>query len=366
MGAHQMRSDLERQSDLGRDAGKTPLVVRDCGLPKAAGLYDPAQRARCLRRRLRRQHQGPEVPRDRRRTRLQILRQPRPSRRGRRRPACRRRRRHPDPDPATRSSRKTAAKLGVDLPEPGHYAVGHIFLPRDAAGAGQGAGDRRPRARRRGPDPARLARRADRQPLPRRERHADRAGPPPGSSSAAPKDIADQDDFERQLFVARKEMSNAVYGMRRPEHRRLLPGVAVVPHHRLQGPAAGRPGRRLLPGPAAIRDFESRRWRWCTSASRPTPSRRGSWPIPTGSSPTTARSTRCAATSTGWRRARRSVESELFGADSRQDVADHPEGQSDTACLDNALELLVRGRLLAGPRDDDADPGGVGRQSADG
>ena len=47
------------------------------------------------------------------------------------------------------------------------------------------------------------------------------------------------------------------------------------------------------------------RWRWCTSASPPTPSRRGSWPIPTAWSRTTARSTRCAATSTGWRRGRR-------------------------------------------------------------
>jgi hypothetical protein len=38
------------------------------------------------------------------------------------------------------------------------------------------------------------------------------------------------------------------------------------------------------------------------------------------------------------------------------------EGQSDTACFDNALELLVHGRLLAGPCGDDADPGSLGRQ----
>ena len=48
----------------------------------------------------------------------------------------------------------------------------------------------------------------------------------------------------------------------------------------------------------------SRRWRWCTSASRPTRSRRGRWRIPTATSRTTARSTRCAATSTGCARAR--------------------------------------------------------------
>ena len=43
----------------------------------------------------------------------------------------------------------------------------------------------------------------------------------------------------------------------------------------------------------------SRRWRSCTSASRPTRSRRGRSRIPIATSRTTARSTRCAATSTG-------------------------------------------------------------------
>ncbi len=48
----------------------------------------------------------------------------------------------------------------------------------------------------------------------------------------------------------------------------------------------------------------NRPWRWSISAFPPTPSRAGRWPIPIASSATTARSTRCAATSTGWRRAR--------------------------------------------------------------
>ena len=87
----------------------------------------------------------------------------------------------------------------------------------------------------------------------------------------------------------------------------------------------------------------SRRWRWCTSASRPTPSRRGSWRIPTAWSPTTARSTRCAATSTGWRRAQASVSSPLFGDDIAKLWPISYEGQSDTACFDNALEFLVMG-----------------------
>ena len=50
-------------------------------------------------------------------------------------------------------------------------------------------------------------------------------------------------------------------------------------------------------------DLEDEAWRalspWCTAASAPTPSPRGRWLTPTGSSPTTAKSTRCKATATG-------------------------------------------------------------------
>jgi glutamate synthase domain-containing protein 1 len=107
------------------------------------------------------------------------------------------------------------------------------------------------------------------------------------------------------------------------------------------------------------------RWRWCISASRPTPSRPGRWRIPTAWSPITARSTRCAATSTGWRRG------QAFGGVGtvRQDIDKlwpiSYEGQSDTACFDNALEFLVQGGYRCRTRDD-ADSGSLGRQSADG
>ncbi len=47
------------------------------------------------------------------------------------------------------------------------------------------------------------------------------------------------------------------------------------------------------------------RWRSCTRASRPTPSRAGRWPTRSGSSPTTARSTPSWATATGCAPARR-------------------------------------------------------------
>jgi glutamate synthase (NADPH/NADH) large chain len=87
----------------------------------------------------------------------------------------------------------------------------------------------------------------------------------------------------------------------------------------------------------------------------------GSCRIPTGWSPITARSTRCAATSTGWRPAGLGS-SPLFGDDIEKLWPISYEGQSDTACFDNALEFLVHGRLFACPCGDDADPGSLGRQ----
>ena len=54
-----------------------------------------------------------------------------------------------------------------------------------------------------------------------------------------------------------------------------------------------------------------------------------------------AKSTRCAATSTGWRR-RASVHSG-YGKDISRLWPISYEGQSDTACFDNALEFLVQG-----------------------
>ena len=58
---------------------------------------------------------------------------------------------------------------------------------------------------------------------------------------------------------------------------------------------------------------------------------------------TTARSTRCAATSTGWRARQAIGRMPLFGDDISKLWPITYEGQSDSACFDNALELLVQG-----------------------
>ena len=67
-----------------------------------------------------------------------------------------------------------------------------------------------------------------------------------------------------------------------------------------------------------------------------------------------------------WMAARQaSVSSPKFGADIAKLWPISYEGQSDTACFDNALEFLTMGGYPLAHADDDDDSGGVGRQSAD-
>ncbi len=101
-------------------------------LPAAQGLYDPAnEHDACgvgfvAHIKGKKSHAivaaGPEDPRE-----------PRPSRRGRRRPADGRRRRHPDPDPGRASTARRWRSRASTLPPPGEYGVGMIFLPKEHA-----------------------------------------------------------------------------------------------------------------------------------------------------------------------------------------------------------------------------------------
>jgi glutamate synthase (NADPH/NADH) large chain len=87
----------------------------------------------------------------------------------------------------------------------------------------------------------------------------------------------------------------------------------------------------------------SRRWRWSTSGSRPTPSRPGSCAHPYrmvahNGEINTLRG------NVNWMAARQaSVSSPLFGDDISKLWPISYEGQSDTACFDNALEFLFQG-----------------------
>ena len=106
--------------------------------------------------------------------------------------------------------------------------------------------------------------------------------------------------------------------------------------------------------------------RWSTSASRPTPSRRWQLAHPYrfiahNGEINTVRG------NVNWMNARRrTLESDAARRRPRQDVADHPARPVGHRLPRQRARAAGRRRLLAAARDDDADPGGLGRQSADG
>ena len=115
------------------------------------------------------------------------------------------------------------------------------------------------------------------------------------------------DKFERKLFLVRKVISQPHL---RPVRRRaketgFYPVSLSSSDHCLQGHVPGLSGRhllsRILPDPRGSKVP----WRSCTNGFRPIRFRGGSCRTPIGLSPIMARSTRCAATTTGWRRDRR-------------------------------------------------------------
>ncbi len=104
------------------------------------------------------------------------------------------------------------AELGFDLPAPHQYAVGHVFMPRDAEGQRI---IRETFARvfvEEGLSVSRLARRADRQFDARLFGAADRAAPCAGLHRPRAGWRRHDDDYERRLYVARKRVSNTIFG----------------------------------------------------------------------------------------------------------------------------------------------------------
>ena len=140
------------------------------------------------------------------------------------------------------------AKLGFDLPAPGHYAIGQFFMPRQAA------------ARRQAREIVEEAVAAEGlNVLGWRDVPVDNSGLGERVKAVEPvmqqifvgrpADVASEDDFERRLFVARKVVSNRVYAIGSRGDPGVLPGLDVGPHHRLQRHGAGAPARALLPRP---------------------------------------------------------------------------------------------------------------------
>ena len=254
------------------------------------------QRARRLRRRLRRPHQGREEPRHRA-AGPEDPREPRPPRRRGRRQADGRRRRHPDPAARRavprgdgQAGRRPAAARRIrrrhDLPAQGTRLAPGLRAGNRARHQGRrpgAAGLARCAGQPRDADVARRAREgADPAPgLHRPRQRRDRAG------RAGAQALRDPQDGQRRHP---EPEAQAQQGILRSEH------VAAA---RWSTRACCWPTRSARTTSTCRTSAASRPWAWCTSASRPTPSPSGRWPTRTATSPTTARSTRSRATTTG-------------------------------------------------------------------
>ncbi|WP_264049060.1 glutamate synthase large subunit [Methylobacterium flocculans] len=320
-----------------RDGG-APLIVRDRALPKAQGLYDPARESDAC-------GVGFVADMHDRRTHaivqqgLQILRNL--DHRG-----------AVGADPKMGDGcgilvqiphaffKAECEALGITLPEPGHYGVGQFFMPKDAEARG-------------------LVEQIVEQAL------ADEGLPflgwrdvpvDPSDLGAMvletepchrqifigrPATVADEDAFERRLFTARKVISNKVYGLKDERTSTYYPvslstrtivykGMVLV--DQLGEYYRDLQDERFVSGLALVHQ------RFATNTF---PTWRLSHPyrmVAHNGEINTLRG------NVNWMAARQaSVDSELFGNDISKLWPISYEGQSDTACFDNALEFLVQG-----------------------
>ena len=347
--AEQRRTTMGTQRfDVGASASPAERTVKDSPVefplwptvPAAQRPVRSAPREGFLRRRLHRRHQGPQVAQDRRgRDRDPV--QSRASRRGRRRPARRRRRRHPGADAAQVLRRARPPNSASRCREPGHYAVGYVFMPHD-------------------PEWRKVILDIYAEKMPQEGLTLLGWRDVPHDNSSLGESVKPTEPFHMQVFIGRGPNDRLRGRVRAPA---LHPAQGHLRRRRTASASGGsrtttscrcraaRSSTRACSSPTSsastIPTCTSRtsrpRSRWCTSASRPTRSRAGRWRTPIAWSRTTARSTRCAATSTGWRRGRPRSSSKLFGDDITKLWPISYEGQSDTACFDNALEFLVQG-----------------------
>ncbi|MFN3855950.1 MAG: glutamate synthase large subunit, partial [Phreatobacter sp.] len=236
--------------------------------------------------------------------------------------------------------RKEAARLGFALPEPGHYAVGYFFFPRDP----DGQAIVKETIEKVVADEGQVL-------LGWREVPTDNASLGESVKPTEPlhrqifiargPDIESEDAFERRLFVLRKVISNLVYDRNDPRTKGYYPvslscrtivykGMFLADQLGAYYPDLHDP------------DFESAlalvHQRFSTNTfpawSLAHPYRM----VAHNGEINTLRG------NVNWMAARQaSVDSELFGNDISKLWPISYEGQSDTACFDNALEFLVQG-----------------------
>src|SRR5271170_953170 len=232
------------------------------------------------------------------------------------------------------------AKLGMSLPAAGHYAIGQFFMPRD------------PSARAICEKILEDAVREEGQVLIGwRDVPVDNSDLGEAVKAVEPthrqllvgrgSGIVDEDDFERKLFILRKVASNRIQAAK-------AEGVAEYYPVSLSCRTIVYKGMVLVGQLAGYyKDLQDERFETALAlvhqrfATNTFPSWRLAHPyrmVAHNGEINTLRG------NVNWMAARQaSVASELFGADISKLCAISYEGQSDTACFDNALEFLVQG-----------------------
>ncbi|MFL5195816.1 MAG: glutamate synthase large subunit, partial [Microvirga sp.] len=232
------------------------------------------------------------------------------------------------------------AAIGIALPEPGQYGVGHLFMPRDKDGRQVAQ---------------KIIEKAIKDegltllgwrdvPVDNTELGRSVKATEPVHKQifiATPKPFADADAFERRLFIVRKVISNAVYDLKDERTTGYYPVC-------LSSRTVVYKGMVLVTQLGSYyKDLQDERFESALAlvhqrfATNTFPTWQLAHPyrmIAHNGEINTLRG------NVNWMAARQaSVDSELFGNDISKLWPISYEGQSDTACFDNALEFLVRG-----------------------
>ncbi|MFO1117817.1 MAG: glutamate synthase large subunit [Beijerinckiaceae bacterium] len=236
--------------------------------------------------------------------------------------------------------KQECAKLGFELPAPGHYGIGQFFMPTDT--------EKREKVR------ATVARVLEEEGLTLlgwREVPVDSSDLGEAVREVEPAhrqvfvgrgaNVASEDEFERKLYVARKVISNALYAIDNKVMAEFYPvsmscRTIVYKGMVLVGQLGGY--YKDLQDPRFDSALALVHQRFATNTF---PSWRLAHPyrmVAHNGEINTLRG------NVNWMAARQaSVESQLFGNNISKLWPISYEGQSDTACFDNALEFLVQG-----------------------
>ncbi|MGO9191978.1 MAG: glutamate synthase large subunit [Streptosporangiaceae bacterium] len=231
-------------------------------------------------------------------------------------------------------------KLGLKLPEPGHYAIGQFFMPRDAAARAEVEAI---------VEEAVVA--EGQTVIGWRDIPVDNSGLGERVKAVEPvqrqifigrrANIVDEDAFELKLFILRKVVSSRVYaagGERLAEYYPVSLSCRTIVYKGMVLVRQLAPYYKDLLDPRFETALALVHQRFATNTF---PSWRLAHPyrmVAHNGEINTLRG------NVNWMAARQaSVDSELFGNDISKLWPISYEGQSDTACFDNALEFLVRG-----------------------